>query len=80
MTHWHYAALAVFVSLTAAVVSAHPSHVAIAEAEWNQESKKMEVALRVRPEDLEEALTRAETSENIVMGLDYRSISSTPRR
>lgn len=38
--------------------AAHESHVAIAEIQWNEESGKLEVALRVRPEDLEEALTR----------------------
>jgi hypothetical protein len=42
--------------------SAHPFHVSIAEAEWNAESKRLEVAMRVAPEDLEAALTnRAET-------------------
>ena len=42
----------------AATASAHPRHVSIAEAEFNRESGHFEVALRVRPEDLEQALAR----------------------
>jgi hypothetical protein len=42
--------------------AAHPFHVSVAEAEWNAETKRLEVAMRVAPEDLESALTnRAET-------------------
>ncbi len=36
--------------------AAHPSHVSIAEAEYNPQSKHLEVALRVHPSDLERAL------------------------
>ena len=35
---------------------AHPFHVSNAEVEWNEESKSLEVALKVWPIDLEEAL------------------------
>ena len=37
---------------------AHPSHVAIAEVEWNRETGNLEVAMRLRPEDVEDALSR----------------------
>ncbi|MCA9173864.1 MAG: hypothetical protein KDB14_05190 [Planctomycetales bacterium] len=37
---------------------AHPRHEALAEAEWNRATGKLEVSLRLRPEDLEQALTR----------------------
>ena len=36
----------------------HPFHVTIAEAEYNEKSKSLEVALKVFPNDLEEALSR----------------------
>lgn len=52
--------------------AAHPFHVSIAEGEWNAETKCLEVALRVSPEDLETALTkqakekvRLEETENV---------------
>ena len=37
--------------------AAHPFHVSLAEVEFNAESGKLEVALRVYPLDLEKALT-----------------------
>jgi hypothetical protein len=36
--------------------AAHPFHVSVAEAEFNEESGHLEVALRVHPVDLEQAL------------------------
>jgi hypothetical protein len=42
----------------AANAAAHPFHVSIAEGEWNAETKRLEVSLRVSPEDLEAALTK----------------------
>lgn len=44
-----------WLTLTAQGV-AHPFHVSIAEAEWNQETAKLEVALRLKPMDLEQAV------------------------
>lgn len=47
------------VALTcAAYAAAHPFHTSVAETEWNAETKRLEVALRVTPEDLEAALTK----------------------
>lgn len=42
----------------ASVAFAHPFHTSIAETEWNAETKRLEVALRVSPEDLESALSK----------------------
>ena len=36
----------------------HPFHVSVAEIEYNAESKKLECALRIWPEDLEKALNK----------------------
>ena len=44
---------------------AHPSHVAIAEVEWNRETGNLEVAMRLRPEDVEDALSRMLRSERV---------------
>jgi hypothetical protein len=41
--------------------AAHPFHVSLAEAEFNQETGALEVALRVHPTDLEQALRAQET-------------------
>ena len=49
--------LAVFWSPTSSI-SAHPFHVSFAEAEWNADTKMLEVALKVNPNDLEDALRR----------------------
>lgn len=38
----------------------HPFHVSLAEVEYNPESKSLEIALKVWPEDLEKALQRME--------------------
>lgn len=45
-----------FVALTSPLI--HPFHVSVAEMEFNAETKCLEVALRVWPEDLEKALNR----------------------
>jgi len=37
---------------------AHPFHTSVAETEWNPDTKRLEVALRVSPEDLEAALSK----------------------
>ncbi len=58
--------LAVLTALAAACVCfshageacAHPFHTSVAETEWNSETKRLEVALRVSPEDLETALSK----------------------
>lgn len=44
-----------------APAQAHPFHVTIAEATRNAETKRIEVALRLWPEDLEAALTKLQT-------------------
>lgn len=44
--------------LLAGTTWAHPFHVSLAEAEWNAESKKLEIALRLHPTDLEDALSQ----------------------
>ena len=44
----------------------HPFHVSVAEMEYNPESKCLEVALRVWPEDLEKALNaRSKTNVDL---------------
>ena len=40
------------------VAWAHPSHLSLAEAEWNAQTGSLEVALKVLPLDLERALKR----------------------
>lgn len=42
----------------APAATAHPYHVSFAEAEANPETERLEVAMRVFPEDLEEAIER----------------------
>lgn len=37
---------------------AHPFHVSFAEVDWNSESGKLEVALKIDPDDLEQAVRR----------------------
>ena len=39
---------------------AHPFHVSIGEAEWNPKTRRLEVALRVHPADLDRALRKAD--------------------
>lgn len=50
----------------------HPFHVSIAEIEFNPKSGKLEIALRVWPEDLEKALNRAAGKESEI------NLDSTP--
>ena len=52
--------IAILASLScgASSVWAHPFHVSFAEAEWNTKTKVLEVALKVNPNDLEDALRR----------------------
>jgi hypothetical protein len=38
------------------IATAHPFHTSVAEAEWNAETKRLEVALRVAADDFETAL------------------------
>ncbi len=49
-------AAALVLSCLATATSAHPFHVSVTEAEWNAESKRLEVAIRLSAEDLEAAL------------------------
>lgn len=49
-------ALALFV-LSANVAFAHPNHIGITEIEWNHESKRFEVAMKLRIADLEDAVS-----------------------
>ncbi|MDZ4781633.1 MAG: DUF6702 family protein [Planctomycetia bacterium] len=46
----------VLVTTVANSAVAHPFHTSVAEAEWNSETKRLEVALRVAADDLETAL------------------------
>ncbi len=55
---WRWYLLAGGLMLVADVVQAHPFHVSIADAEFNRQSGKLEVALRVHPVDLEGILSR----------------------
>ena len=55
---WLAPAILVFGTMACTTLSAHPQHESIAEAEWNHKTGKLEVAMRLRPEDLESALTR----------------------
>ena len=47
------------VLLTAAPALAHPDHLTVAGAEWNPETRSLEVSLRVFTEDLDAAVKRA---------------------
>ena len=40
-----------------APVAAHPYHTTLAEADWNGETNRLEIALRLLPEDFERALS-----------------------
>jgi hypothetical protein len=49
-------------------VAAHPSHVTIAEAEWNAKSKSLEIAVRVNVADLEKGIRRqSKSAKKIVL-------------
>lgn len=54
-------------------VLAHPSHSSYAELDWNEAGSTLEVALRVVPEDLEQALTRAEGQPVVLQERDQDS-------
>jgi hypothetical protein len=61
---------ALMVAATLAVpLRAHEFHVSIAEVEWNAESTSLEVALRVKPEDLEEALALRHKMKHVDLDL-----------
>ncbi len=55
-----FACLALFGSLHSSVQgeTPHPFHICVGEMEWNQESKKWEVSLRLHPSDLQAAVSR----------------------
>ena len=46
------------ISLLGAFVLLHPFHVSISEAEWNSESKRFEISMRLDPRDLTLALAK----------------------
>jgi len=55
--------------LLAAIASkawAHPYHESVAELEWNQTSGRWEVALRVLPEELEDAVSAFTGKQSII--------------
>ena len=56
VSRWFLVALVFCVSIS--VAQAHPTHVSIAEAEFNEKTGHLEVALRVHPIDLEHALRK----------------------
>lgn len=49
-------------SLACSVALAHPFHNSYAEIAWSSDSTRLEIALRVIPEDLEAAMSRGEAS------------------
>ena len=51
---------AVVLTAAADCCSAHPEHFSVAEIEWNPDSARFEVAMRLRIADLEDALSAAE--------------------
>jgi hypothetical protein len=58
---WRHVAFIVVAAFTN-LANAHPFHTSVAEAEWNAETKRLEVALRVAADDFESALNaRSET-------------------
>ncbi len=70
-TNWRSVVLVVIVLATSAWFSgeavAHPSHVTIGEAEWNRQSKSLEVAIRVNAADLEKSLRRRAKGAKVVL-------------
>lgn len=56
------AATIMALSCLISVATAHPFHVSVTEAEWNADTKRLEVAIRLSAEDLEAALN--ERAEN----------------
>lgn len=65
--------LAALLSLGATAALAHPFHVSLAEAEYNAKDRMLEVALRVHPSDLEEALRR-QAGRRIVLEKETESV------
>jgi len=61
----HIACLVLLLS-SASAAFAHPAHTTVSEAEYNAESRKLEVALRLRPEDLDMALSQR-VGRNLVL-------------
>jgi hypothetical protein len=60
-SRWITVAAVLALSLGTRTLEAHPFHVSIADAEWNAEHGRLEVALQVHPEDLEAALRQRTT-------------------
>ncbi len=58
--------LLVLLGTAASVASAHPFHATLSEIEWNAQTSRLEVAVRVDPGDLERAL-RARTGRRLVL-------------
>ena len=52
------AAALLLVLAAANLATAHPNHVSLADTEWNAKTGRLEVALKVHPNDLERALRR----------------------
>ncbi len=55
--------LALILTLTCSACLAHPFHISIAEMEYNAESKRIEVALKLHADDLERELERINSVE-----------------
>ena len=59
-------ALLLLLVSNAAPTSAHPSHTTVSEAEFNAETGRLEVALRLAPEDLEAVLSLRESRKLVL--------------
>ena len=53
-------------ALAAGIASGHPFHSSYTEINWSEDNEQLEVALRVIPEDLENALSR-QAGERVVL-------------
>lgn len=62
------ALLAAVMSLAAASLGAHSFHATLAEVEFNEESKRVEIAIRLFTDDLEKALS-ARAGKNVRLDL-----------
>ncbi|MEL7471741.1 MAG: DUF6702 family protein [Planctomycetota bacterium] len=62
-----------WISLLAVVAAAHPDHSSVAEAKLNPKTNRLEVAMRVWPEDLERVLS-ARTQTNVRLDMDAKRI------
>ena len=60
VTRPYHTILILFCVLSAStqVASAHPFHASLTEAEWNEEAKRLEVTVKLDPNDLEKAVRR----------------------